>query len=380
MDGMESNIKGPAAVVLGLNKMLYDSGQIAEKETLVFNDHPFLRPGTELPVTHVDFVFSAAGMGDFICYMPTMIYMAKTQPWVFGRILCPEFFREFAENIMQEFRQWTIAPNTDMKHDIGHYLCAPNTKVGKPCPHCGEIVMEMKQPFCNGTGGHLVDNGFLLFANVFPTPKDADLYPIIDFDGHVLSEECWDLHDRWRGKYVVFTPGAVSQSRTVAGWMWSPIVHYVKRLGLLPVVLGKSEMSKDLKVTFPDGFPFDQCRDLRDKTTMLEAAFIMKHAGVTLGLDNGLIQLAACTDAAIIAAYNLTEPRERVPHRKDGKLISLSLTQKELACANCQTNIKRAGAHSFARCLYGDLECINILFQNNGERWRRAIDEILKPR
>lgn len=363
-----TNIQGPAAMVMGFNKMLEDLNMAPQKNTII-PDTPYLPTGMEVPVANYDFVIGGAGIGDLICHFPAFIYMAKHCPWARGTIICPDSIREFALNIMRPYRKmWTVHDSISITHKEGTYVCAPGLKVNG----------VVKQPFCNGTGGHLVHASFINFVNMFPPPKDADIYPVIDFENTILSEEAWELHDRWKGKYIVFTPGSVSQARSVPGYYWTPIVYHAKRLGYQPIVLGKTELSKDLKTNFPTDFPYDQCKDLRDKTSLIEAAFIMKHAAATLGLDNGLIQIASCTDATIIAAYNITEPWQRVPNRRSGKFIALSLTQEDLDCANCQTNLKRFHpAHSFTTCLTGTRACIDILFQNSGERWKTVLDQIL---
>lgn len=367
METSESNkIQGASALSLGLNKMLHDIGHSKKMESVTPN-LPFLRPGTELPVVNVDFIIGGAGLGDLIAAMPSFIFMANFCPWVFGTIVCPDYFRDFAINIMRPFSNWKIHDSDTIKHKPGTIVCAPGVKVD------GVI----RQPLCNGTGGTLVGNYFINLVNVFPPPEGSEYYPVIDFESEILSEQCWELHDRWKNKCVVLTPGAVSKARTVNGLLWSPIVGHIKRLGMLPVFLGKTQLSKDLVTNFPDMIPFEQGLDLRDKTTMIEAAFIMKNSACVIGLDNGLLHLAACTDANIVAAFNITEPSERIPKRKNGKFIPLTITREELSCAHCQTNIKRIFPHSFTNCLYGDLKCVDLLFRNNGEMWKNAIDEII---
>lgn len=357
-------IQGPSAVVMGFNKMLQDIGQV-EAQNILITDYPHLPSGLEVPIVNMDFVIGGAGIGDLICHFPAFIYMAKHCPWVRGTIVCPDSLRDFANNIMKPFKTFTVHDSEWIKHKEGAYVCSPGIKVD------GVI----RQPFCNGTGGHLVAASFINFVNMFPPPAGADEYPVINFDNAYLSEAIQSFQEK---KYVVFTTGAVSRAREVKGWLWSPIVHHVKRMGYVPVFLGKTEISLTTKTIFPEGCPYDEGLDLRDETSILEAAFIMKHAAATLGLDNGLIQIASCTDASIVAAYNIAEPWQRVPNRKAGKFISLSLTTEELSCANCQTNLKRYHpSHSFTTCLMGTTSCIDLIFNNNGERWKKALDQIL---
>lgn len=368
MQTQDSNkIHGPAAFVLGRSKMLEDTGQSDRPLTMIVGP-PYLPEDTEIPISYMDFIIGGAGIGDLICHFPAFIWMAKNCPWIRGNIVCPRELRPFARNVMHIYRStWNIHGSDKIKHRPGSIVCAPGYKIN------GEI----KNPFCNGTGGHLVHASFINFANIFPPPPGADEYPVVNLRKVKPSLVASALKSNH--KYIVFTTGAVSKAREVKGYLWSPIVHHIKRMGYLPVFLGKTKISDTTITVFPDGCPYEEGLDLRDQTTILEAMYIMKHASAVLGLDNGLIQMASCTDASIIAAYNIVKPEQRVPNRKKGKFIALSLTKEELACSSCQAILTRLHpSHSFTRCLMGDTKCIDLLFQNNGVRWKSALDQILR--
>jgi ADP-heptose:LPS heptosyltransferase len=353
------DIKGPLELQREVNRII---GGL-DIET-VFPSNPPFRPGTELPVIKYNMYFRGSGMGDYICYMPAMVWLAKNSPWIHGHIFVAEFFNEFAKNIMDQTGQkgWQVYPIDrfeELKNLAGLTRGPGITQYDKPT-----------YQLVNGSGGHLVTLGFMYFANLFPPPTNADYYPIINFEG-------WqERHDLYYQKYVVFTPGAVSAARTVPGHYWNPIIEHVKSKGLTPVFLGTRKMV-ELNVNFPDGLNYADGIDLRDKTTMMEAAWVMKNSACVVGLDNGLIHLAACTDAPIVAGYNMVHPRDRRPKRWVGKWREIALTQKDLSCAGCQSEMKSMFPHNFARCLYDDLKCLDILFANGADRWIWAIDKIL---
>lgn len=327
----------------------------------------YFRPGTELPVLKLNVVFQGAGIGDYICYMPAIIWLAKNCPWLKTKLFVAREFMDFAKNVMWDYQStWQVCPL-----DLINQMVEVDSAMRAP----GITMNGVKyNQLANGTGGHLVDVGFLYFCNLFPTPVGADFYPVINFAGmdHHLPE---GLHPK---SYVVFTTGAVSSNRTVPGEYWNPIIDHVKKKGYDPVFIGKRQINKDLKVTFPDGCNYEAGIDLRDKTSLLDAAWLMKNSAATLGLDNGMIHLAGCTNATIIAAYNMVDPRERVPKRRDGEIKVLSLSKDELSCAGCQTNMKSMFPHTFNRCLYGDNKCISMLFGDGGEKWIKAFDELMK--
>lgn len=226
--------------------------------------------------------------------------------------------------------------------------------------------------------------------NLFPPPANEKYHPELKIKRDLVPEVL-------RGKrYVAFAGAGASPSREVQGAYWNPIIDHVVKSDMLPVFLGKRQMSEQLKINFPEGCDYHKGLDLRDETSLLEAAEIMRFAECVVGLDGGLIHLAACTTAKIVCAYNMVHPNERRPYRRSGLdryWTELTLTEKELDCIHCQTNIKRlsgANMHNFRHCLYAkpnpedhsesvpDTKCIDILFSRNGERWTHAIDEMIK--
>src|ERR1700744_6239898 len=73
---------------------------------------PGVRPGTEFPIIRDSFVFGGAGMGDFICYMPALMWIAKNCPGVEGRIYCAGFFMDFAREVMKPWN-WAVFKQED---------------------------------------------------------------------------------------------------------------------------------------------------------------------------------------------------------------------------------------------------------------------------
>jgi hypothetical protein len=151
-------------------------------------------------------------------------------------------------------------------------------------------------------------------------------------------------------------------------------------LGITPVFLGKSDILLDGNKTtkFKEDIHFHKGLDLREKTTVIEAAAIMQYAECTVGLDMGLLHVAALMkDSKIIFGYNIVLPEHRRPRRDHGRCIDLFITKEELECIACQSVIKKLPTHKFDKCYYGDNKCIDLLFANESERWKKAIDEIL---
>ncbi len=355
-----NTISGPLEFQAAVNKAI-----LQDNAKTVIPTDPYFRPGTELPVIKINFVFQGAGMGDYICNLPAMIWNAKNCSWIEGKIFVYSDFIDFAKNIMEPYPAYQVLPI----EKINQLIESPSTMRAPGIFMNGVKYAQL----ANGTGGHLVDLAFQYFCNKFPVPEGAGLHPQITFSG--LEKLPYPLSPK---TYVVLTPGAVSNNRTVPGAYWNPIITYLKAHGLDPVVLGKSDMTvKKWKINYPEGLDYSKVVDLRDKTTMLEAAWIMKNAALTIGLDNGLINLAACTDAPILCAYNMVHPDDRRPRRLVGKWAELYLSREELACTGCQSFMKNLFPHTFNNCLYSDNKCVHLLFEKSAYRWTEAIDKIL---
>lgn len=326
------------------------------------------RPGTELPVVRINYIFKGSGMGDYICYMPAMIWTAINNPWIYGRVFVGEFFTEFARNIIEQTgnKNWSVCPREREEEILSKDSFASLSR-GPGI----EINGYPNHQMLNGTGGHLIDVGLALFANKLYLEPKWRLHPQIDFS-------VWGDHIRLPDtRYVVLTPGNTTPSRSVPGAYWNPIIDHVKSLGLLPVFLGVDRIC-DLTIKFPDGCNYDQGLDLRNKTTMMQAAWIMANSDAVVGLDNGLIHLAACTDANIIAAYNIVDPDDRRPRRSfGGKYEEITISKDELSCAGCQSWMANMYPHAFNRCLYNDTKCVDLLFENGASRFIEALDKIL---
>ncbi len=340
--------------------------------SVTMNDPPF-RPGTELPCLVQNYYLRGGGIGDKICYLPALTYLAKNCPWVLGRVWITENLFELFTNVIEQAGnpEWKVLPIEKF-----YELVEPDTRVrGRGYK---DVDGREHMQFTNGTGGHLVSIGFQDCMNRFPPPDGADIYPVIDFDK-------WSDKKHWTSTdyhpFVVLTTGGISDARTVPGHLWNPIIWHIKSKGLQPVFLGSNFMEnieEKFPVKYPDGCDYGEGIDLRDDTSIMAAAWIMKNAEAVIGLDNGLIQVASCTDANIICAYNIVDPKDRRPKRKAGKWEEIYLSQDELACRGCQSEMPLiAPPHTFLRCLYGDLRCIDLLFANEGQRFKQALDRIL---
>ncbi len=331
--------------------------------TVILGPAQGYREGTVVPTFPLNFAYADGGMGDYICWTSGMLWVAKNCPFIEGRLFAPAFFIEFVRRAFRDIPRWKVflAERIQEHYEKDSLVLGPGLN--------GHLQL------LNAVGTHLLDLGFNYFANM-GDPKVTAAgdyhYPEFDFPASAIPRELTPK------KYVVLTPGGTTPTRTVPGEAWIPIADACLSRGLTPVFLGKRGMTKEHTAIFPEGVPYEKGLDLRDQTTTLEAAAIMQHAACTIGLDNGLLHLAACVPSDIIFGYNIAGPSQRRPVRRlPGRIIDVTLTPEELACIHCQTRMKQQNLINFKNCFYGDVRCTKMLFEDNSARFIRALEEIL---
>lgn len=326
------------------------------------------------------YVMANGGMGDFIGFTRAIEWIADTCPHIMGTVFYPDFMVDFGKEIFRDRKYWSVEPEEPIFHNRALTLHEKKLWTAKPdidYPYIAPLPSQNMQ-FFTPHSAHALEVGFAWYANLRDIPGGYNNYPLLDFLPKGLPKGLTPK------KYAVFTPGATADARMVPGHYWNQILEHTLKKGLIPVVLGKSKVMQGYDATFSDGLDWDNVLDLRDMTTTLEAAQIMQHAAFTIGLDNGLLHLAGCTDATIIFGYNVAIPEHRRPRRDKGRTIDIYLTPDELKCAGCQSRMKALYDHDFRFCLYKDIDktpqpkCVDLLFAGDGERWIDAIDQAIE--
>lgn len=315
--------------------------------------------GTEYRRHKVAFVMKGGGLGDYINYMSAFLWLAEKCPQVKGFLYCNPPFLDVARYIMQDFKHWKVRPIEVL----------PNIEPGV------HIVRREKQAI-NATNAHLMDVGFAYFA-MHSEPFDGyGFLPEINYETPIT--------ETLPKPYAVFTPGYTAASRAIPPEAFNEITSYTKSLGITPVYLGKrifsnTEAAKRVGYTAKINEEIDLSNgvDLTEKTTLLEAIGIMSKAEFVCGLDNGLLHMAGTTEVPIIFGHTITEIKYRNIRRRKGKTLNIALTKDALSCAGCLNNMRFIWDHSFNNCLYGHFNCLKILFGNNCETWKKAINHLV---
>lgn len=316
------------------------------------------RPGSKCKETVVNYLLTRGGIGDYICWMSALKWLATNHPQIVGRVYAPDFFIEIAENVLKPwFPRWKV---------YGAKSFTQKKLESRP------TYGPMQRPI-NGTGMHLVDLGFVYFTNN-TTPADGRLYCQLDL---ATVENVLPRHTPQNIFYAVMTPGSTYANRTLPATAFNGIKDHLLSKGIVPVFLGKKDLGDQRKILFEDGYDYSGGIDLRDKTTLLEAAKIMESARLVVGLDNGLLHLAAMTDVPIIFGYNIASPEHRRPRRRKGTILwELYPDETQLTCTFCQSKMRFMFNHDFKDCLYKDNLCLEALGQP--APWIELIEKTLK--
>lgn len=339
----------------------------------------WFRENTYLHPYKFGYVMANGGMGDFIGFTRAIEWIADNCPNILGTVFYPSFMIDFGQAIFRDRKHWKVEPLEPM------FQRGIRLHQGKLWSLKAELDYPYLAPFPNEKSGqssqlltphscHQLEVGFAYYANLRDIPDGYNNYPLLDFLPVGLTK---GLTPR---KYACFTPFATAEARFVPGHYWNSLIEHTLQKGLIPVVLGRRKVMVGYDADVGKDLDWDNVLDLSDQTTTLQAAQLMQHAAFTLGLDNGLLHLAGCTDATIIFGYNVALPEHRRPRRDKGLTIDVSITPEELKCIGCQSRMKGLYDHDFRFCLYKDIDktsqpkCIDLLFANDGERWKDAID------
>lgn len=325
-------------------------------------DNPNFRPGTKTAMREVIFSLMVPGkknaaLGDMICWMAAIKYVALNYNYVVGHLIVPQWFIEIAANIMRPFPAWRVHSSIPERLADG---CQYRHPTNFPA---------------NATGMHLVDLGFVYFCGINPVPEGAKTYPQLDLSEVQLPKD-FDLV-----KYAVMTPGVSDFTRTrmMTSEAFNAIVDHLNKIGVTPVFLGKTDMGKDRVVGIHPQYDLSKGLNLLDRTTLLQAAKIIKGSRFILGIDNGLLHLAGMTDATIMYGYTVAGPDQRRIERPDGHLIEFYPDKEKLPCLFCQERVRFFLDHHFTNCLYQETTpaCVRML---DAESWITAINEITGAR
>lgn len=250
-------------------------------------------------IQHYQVVFDQAGIGDCVARLVPVLYTAKYYKPIIMHLFVPDYFVDFAKRCID--KRYTVRGFSNFQKHIK-----------KTYPFRTFGANQFNNLSCS-----MVQHAYAILLNtIVNDPKDLN-YPLAYLDDVKIDK--FNLPK----KYAVFAVGFTSPVRE-----WRPehinrTLEYVKSKGFEVVFLGAHQapngMGHIIQPVFKEEIKFEEGINLLDKTTIVEAAKIMKESSFVVGLDSGLLHVAAASreDLPIICGYTTVRPEHRAPYRKN---------------------------------------------------------------
>lgn len=313
-------------------------------------------PNDIRPIEALHLLINKGGLGDSIARLPAIKYVLTNYPHVkLVRLFVQDYFVEYANFILQPLAVHTsidVYPYSKMAEIFDKYPEAPG------------MMVDSQHHTTLRT--HLTDHAFHTLVDIQPEQSDKDYLQADVSKLPIFQHPEVDVRVQ---PYVVVTTGFTAPVREFLPAHINAITAYIKASGYQVVFLGQRESvyfegtRPATEATFREEVDFSVGVDLRDKTSLLEATKLLSGAAAVVGLDNGLLHLAATArvNLPIVAGYTTVKPEHRMPYRNGqlGYLVyPVALTVAELGCIHCQSQQGFVYNTDFRLCKYGDYRCV----------------------
>lgn len=330
-----------------------------------------LRPGWEPEKVNLSVLSGRGGLGDSLARLPAFRYMHDNFPHVSATVYVQDGWLDIVRYLLPEtprrcYKALSEAP---------YYMPKP--------------FVEFNQERVTSLFMHLTDQAFVMLMDMLPPSCEAAAYAkalLVSMD--VISKTAHDLlyATLIYPKIIVFTTDYTARARQWPAVHINALAVKCREAGLTPVLLGTIESIpsgvKDdpIQPRQADGLKANLFIDLRNKTTLIEALGVMQRAKAVVGVDNGLLHLAHCTDVPVVMGFTTLKSEHRVPvrafnwdhhWRQDGYTIEAAAREAGLTetieslvpCAGCQSrgwHIQKDAAGKpvdWRKCVFDDYAC-----------------------
>lgn len=317
------------------------------------------------PVREVNFHFKSGGLGDQICRLPAIKYAIENNKNLIAHLWVPDYFKELAMN--------------SLLHELSY-------EDGQRIRFYSESEFSLEHP-CRALPAQITDERYTitsLMSHLVDLANRTLLDQDLDFKyKNYLKVSYKNVLDRFAlpiRRYAVICTGFTAPTRELLPETINAIKQHVINRGLIPVFLGASRPDTGaIPGRFSSDINFIGSQNLIDKTPdLIETAAILGRARVVIGLDNGLLHLAAMTrdTLPIVAGYTSVDPEFRVPIRGGqlGYNVYTVIPDETLECRGCQSKMSFIYKHDFRYCYYDDYACLSQL---SVPKWIKQINNAL---
>lgn len=304
-------------------------------------------------------------MGDCIARLVPFLYFEHFYPTIQFHVWVPSFFVEFAKRCVG--KNVLVRDMADIKKKLKTEYRTYNFNSHR----------------VNNLSTHFTVEAFSKFNAYIPDPNWHN-YPKARLDDVRIDK--YNLPE----KYFVICPGSTSPVRELLPEHINKINDYCINRGFTPVFLGRSASDNGagfvIAPKFREEVDYTKGINLIDKTSLVETVKIIQKAQFIVGLDNGLLHMAACTDIPIVCGFTTVYSEHRLPYRNGimgYDCYPVELNEQELKCRGCQSKFiflftgKDGKPHDFKTCYEGTKKCLELL---NSDRYIKAIEQLIKDK
>lgn len=320
------------------------------------------RTGQSPPTEALNIFLNGGGVGDHVAALPSVLSASKQNVNI--TLFVPDFFIDFAKDML---------PNIQV---LGFKDVEKRDKQASAVQTISAAHTPMRM--------HLVD-----YAATMITDKqlDEDEKNYLRYPVGKNSISRFNLPE----KYVVLTPAYTAPVREWHPDIINEVSAYVVDKGYTPVYIGSDKtllvakhgsQSVTYKGQFNETVNYSNGINLVNKTSLSEAAEIMAKARAVVGLDNGLLHVAGCTDVPIVGGFTSVDPKYRMPYRNNvmGLNFYPVVPDKSLECRFCQSNWSFVYEFDFKTCYYKEkgfddrIRCVTDL---TADKYIEQLEKIL---
>ena len=314
-------------------------------------------------IKHINFILNGGGIGDDIATLPAIKYICEKQPSVIGHYYVHDYIVDLYRIALLEFiQQGRLTIDSVLSLKTPNSSWNPDYKVIQPA----DLPL-------NNLATHLTDYAFTTLCNRAAENSEKN-YLQVDFFKHSDISR-FQLPQ----KYAVVCTGFTSKTREWNSTDIKDVCDYLTSKGITPVFLGRNQMTEDellnqKQVIGKFNADLNSGIDLVNKTTLIESGAIIQNSLMIIGLDNGLLHLAAMTQVPIIYGFTTVIPQHRLPWRNNVFGWNCLVVEPDVECRGCQSNLVFENEFNFTDCFYRDFKCTKQL---SFLKWKKHIDTIL---
>lgn len=288
----------------------------------------------------VNFILMDGGVGDHVASLTAINYIVRKYENIKPLIWTPDFLTDFSRHLL---------PSTALVRDFSSMQKYYNPDLPTKTTKWDGIVSPMKTSCLEYAFMKLCDEKPSLehmnYLKIKPNKIDTGLFNI-------------PIQNN-----VVITTGYTAAVREFPAKEVNKIIDWCLANNLGVIFLGststKTGTAHTIQGHFDTTINFDKGLNLINQTSLLQAARIMHEAVAVIGVDNGLLHVAGCTDTWIVGGFTTVNPEARMPIRNNilGYKYLTVTPEESLGCRFCQVKTNFIYDHNYINCLYDDRLC-----------------------